>query len=411
MSSSTAAAATPYARGPLFLLAGCHGSLHWVLATFYVLLPFMQQSLGLSYAEAGLLASTVHFASFAANVPSGAVVDMTGRRVACQLVSLVCASIAVLGLAVTDEFWLVALCVGLLAAMNTLWHPAAISYLSDQYREQRGLALSFHTVGASIGDALAPIAMGTIIAVYGWQAATVAAAAPPLLAAGVILVMISPSRGGGYDGSTSATGFKEYFAKLRGLVSNATVWVICLLAGLRGTAQVGLRTFVPLFVANELGLNAVWVGIALLAFQGAGAVVTPFVGHASDRFGRAPIFMFGLGASAILIAVLPYVSNIWAYLVLVALAGAAILTLRPVVQGWALDQTPPEMGGSAISLLFTTQAAFSMSIPFIGGIVADSYGIDATFRMLAAMAALATVAAYAAHRYQRNRESAMSGPG
>ena len=140
MSSSTAAAATPYARGPLFLLAGCHGSLHWVLATFYVLLPFMQQSLGLSYAEAGLLASTVHFASFAANVPSGAVVDMTGRRVACQLVSLVCASIAVLGLAVTDEFWLVALCVGLLAAMNTLWHPAAISYLSDQYREQPGLA-------------------------------------------------------------------------------------------------------------------------------------------------------------------------------------------------------------------------------------------------------------------------------
>jgi len=121
--------------------------------------------------------------------------------------------------------------------------------------------------------------------------------------------------------------------------------------------------------------------------------------------------MFGLGASAILIAVLPYVSNIWAYLVLVALAGAAILTLRPVVQGWALDQTPPEMGGSAISLLFTTQAAFSMSIPVIGGIVADSYGIDATFRMLAAMAALATVAAYAAHRYQRNRESAMSGPG
>jgi MFS family permease len=401
------AAAPKYARGPLFLLAGCHASLHWVLATFYVLLPFLQQSLSLTYSETGLLASTVHFASFAANVPSGAVVDMTGRRVACQLVALVCASIAVLGLAVTDDFWLVAACVGVLAAMNTLWHPAAISYLSDQYRDHRGLALSFHTVGASIGDALAPIAMGTVIAAYGWQAATVAAAAPPLCAAAVILLMMSPRAGGSYRGaSASATGFRDYVAQMRGLLSNVTVWIICVLAGLRGTAQVGLRTFVPLYVANEMGMNAVWVGIALLAFQGAGAVVTPFAGHASDRFGRAPVLMLGLGLSAVLIACLPDAPNIWAFLVLVALVGASILTLRPVVQGWALDQTPPELGGSTISLLFTLQAAFSMAVPVLGGMVADSYGLDATFRMLALMAAIASAAAFWADRYQRRRSGA-----
>ena len=197
--------ALPISRAPLFLLAGCHASLHWVLATFYVLLPFIQQALSLNYAQAGLLASTVHFASFASNVPSGAIVDITGRRVACQLTSLICAAIAMFVLGFSDSFVMVALMTAVLAAMNTLWHPAAISYLSDHYREQRGLALSFHSVGASLGDALAPLTVGAIITVYGWQVATVAAAVPPLIAALVVLAMLAPRGGQRYADKPATT--------------------------------------------------------------------------------------------------------------------------------------------------------------------------------------------------------------
>jgi len=34
-------------RGPLFVIAGAHGSLHWAMAVFYLLLPFIKTEYGL----------------------------------------------------------------------------------------------------------------------------------------------------------------------------------------------------------------------------------------------------------------------------------------------------------------------------------------------------------------------------
>ena len=125
-------------KAPLFVIAGSHGSLHWALATFYLLLPFIQSALGLTYTEAGALASVIHVASFAANIPSGIIVDLSGRRLVCQLVSLVCAALGIAGLGLADEFWVILVFAAVIATMNTLWHPAAISFLSSQYADQRG---------------------------------------------------------------------------------------------------------------------------------------------------------------------------------------------------------------------------------------------------------------------------------
>ena len=47
------------------------------------------KDLGLSYFEAGLLVSVLHISAFAANLGSGVLVDVTGRKVIFQIVSLV----------------------------------------------------------------------------------------------------------------------------------------------------------------------------------------------------------------------------------------------------------------------------------------------------------------------------------
>ena len=52
------------------LLALGHGATHWVLATIYVILPFLGQDLGLSFAQIGGLISIFHAASFLANAGS-----------------------------------------------------------------------------------------------------------------------------------------------------------------------------------------------------------------------------------------------------------------------------------------------------------------------------------------------------
>ncbi len=115
---------------PVMLVSAGHGATHWIAATFYMLLPFIAQELDLSYAQAGFLATCFHLGSTLANLPSGTVVDLTGRRVLFQAVALVIGSVTLIGIAATNAY--VALCaiIAVMGASNMLWHPAAIAYLS-----------------------------------------------------------------------------------------------------------------------------------------------------------------------------------------------------------------------------------------------------------------------------------------
>ncbi|MBT6276931.1 MAG: MFS transporter [Chromatiales bacterium] len=392
--SATIAAAPPVAKAPLFLIAGCHGALHWGLATFYALLPFIKDHLGLSYAETGLLASVVHITSFAVNVPSGVLVDVSGRRLACQLASLFLAGLALAGFGIAVDFWMVVVMTAMLAGMNTLWHPAAISFLSSHYEGNRGLALSFHTVGASIGEAAAPLVVTAAVTIVGWQMAAFVGAVPPLVA-GVVLWLYFTSSGANASGVPAADsrrrGFDDYLSGMRQVLRQARVWQVCVLAGLRGTCQVGLRAFLPLFIVNAMGADPFWIGVVLLAFQGTGALTTPGAGAISDKYGRRQVLMVGLVCGGLLVMGMPSVSNPYLFTVVVAATGASLLSMRPVLQGWALDLTPKELGGSTISIVFAAQAAFAMTVPYLSGVAADTWGIAAAFYLFGGAALVAAV--------------------
>ena len=148
-------------QGTVFLVASGHGGTHWIAATFYLLLPFITRDLGLSYAEAGMLVAVFHLSAFAANFASGLVVDVTGKRVVYQVASLAVGAAALLGCGGAQSLlWLFPMVV-LIGATNNLWHPPAISFLSEHFPRQRGHALSIHALGANVGDALAPFVSGT----------------------------------------------------------------------------------------------------------------------------------------------------------------------------------------------------------------------------------------------------------
>ena len=63
--------------------------------------------------------------------------------------------------------------------------------------------------------------------------------------------------------------------------------------------------------------------------------------------------------------------------------GFALYAVRPVVHSWLMDMTPPELGGSATSLMFGAQTGLSILAPVLGGIIADASGLTTTFYALA----------------------------
>jgi MFS family permease len=381
-------------QGPAFLVASGHAATHWILGTFYVLLPYITHDLGLTYAQAGGLVTLFHVSSFAANAGSGAIVDIRGRRVLVQSASLVigAASLMAMGLAL-QVFWLIPLVV-LIGVTNNLWHPAAISYLSQCYPNNRGYALSIHTLGASMGDAIAPVVAGVALLWVSWQGTSSLLSLPVLGVAALLFFALNKLDKENGLKDQNGSGLGDYFKGVAALVRNRAVIGLCAMSGFRSMTQSGLLVFLPLYLADVLKVSPVVLGLALMSMQVGGMVAGPMAGIASDRIGRQPVTLMCLTAATMSIAGLMLVDGILLFVVVVSLLGLALFAVRPVIHSWALDLAPESMSGSMVSLLFGTQSALSALVPIIGGLIADQWGLAAVFYVLAGTLLIANVLCY-----------------
>ena len=98
-----------------------------------------------------------------------------------------------------------------------------------------------------------------------------------------------------------------------------------------------------------------------------------------------------LSVSTVLIIILTFIDSETVFVAGVSLLGFAMFAMRPVIHSWLMDLTPPQMGGSATSLLFGTQAGLSTLTPAIGGLIADTWGLAAVFYFLAGTMLIANV--------------------
>ena len=394
MGNVAQSASTPEVRrSAIYIVSFGHGGTHWLGATFLTILPFITTDLGLTYAEAGLLVSAYYVGSTLANVPSGMVVDLTGRRLPFQILALAVGSAALAGIGLSTHYLALAAMAAVMGAANMMWHPAAISYLSIRFPRARGFALAVHGLGASLGDALGPLSAGALLTALTWNEAALVNAVPILLIAGVLVFVID--RGPATTDPAGATrlGLRDYAGGIRRLLKTRALWVLCCLAGFRTMAQQGLVTFLPLYLAHELGIGPFWMGFTMMMLQAGGAVAGPFAGAASDRIGRRSIVLVGVLASTIGILALTLVSSLPAYVAGVSILGFVMFAVRPVIQSWTMDLTPPELGASVTSMLFGTQSALATVMPIIGGFLADSFGLVSVFYFLAAVMLLANVLA------------------
>ena len=370
-------------QGPAFLIGLGHGGTHWVAGIFYILLPYINREFGLSYAQAGVLVAIFHASAFGANFFSGLVVDITGRRVVFQIISLLMGAIALSAFAISKGYLSLCLLTVLIGISNNLWHPPAIAFLSMRYPDNRGYALSVHAVCANLGDTLAPIAAGSVIAIAGWQTAAGLGGVPVIGVAVIIAVTLMPldrlSAGSAHRGS----GLADYFTGLRRIVANRAIAGLCLMAGFRSMTQNGLYVFLPLYLVDVMGTGPVMMGAAMMVLQLGGVFAAPVAGTVSDRIGRRPVVLAGLSVTTLMIAVLTLIDNEVLFVAGIALLGFAMFAVRPVVHSWMMDMSPKNLAGSATSLMFGTQSMFSVLMPVAGGMIADVYDLTAVFYMLA----------------------------
>lgn len=396
MSTTTTPPAAVRSFRDVWLIAGGHAFTHWYPATFYILLPLIGRELGFSYSEIGLVMTVQHLAGAISNIPGGIFVDAMGHKGRLMAVSLFWVGVPYAFMSLAPSFWFVLVCAALVGIGNNLWHPAAISTLAHNHHDRKGLVLSYHGMGGNVGEALAPLAIGALLAVYTWRQVVVINVVPGVVMAAFILAFLGAIRfkGDGPHNAQASGERRDSGDFLRGFASlfkNRELMLISLSSGFRTMTQIGLLTFLPVFLAYELGYSPFAVGIVMTLMQVAGFVAGPIGGHISDKIGRKQVILSSMAATAVVIVAMALAGRTAAFVVFVGILGFFLYAVRAVLQAWTIESTPKGMAGSAIGVLFGIQALGAAISPVIFGIVADRYDVFTAFYFLAGTIVIANL--------------------
>ena len=378
---------------PLSIVSAGHGVTHWVNGIFIVLLPFIAQDLSLTYTTTGSMVTVFFIAAVAVTIISGPVIDISKKYILAQFLCLISGALALLLMSGATSTLILATAAVFIGVCVSGWHTPSIPYLSHLYNKNRGLALSIHTVGASLGDGIAPPIAGLIMLVLSWQQTSLLLSIPVAFM-GFYVLRSLPQIRADQNTEDNSSGKYNYWEGLKGLLSNRDMLVLCILAGLWSMTQNGLVVFLPLYLVGEMQSSPVLVGFALFSIQLGAVFGGPIVGTLSDRVGRRPVVIYSLIISAILLIIIPLLENIYLFILMSSLAGCSLYSIRPVIHSWTMDISAGQTSGSAISMLFTAQAALTGLIPIIGGLTADIFGLKLVFVLLTLTSMLALILSF-----------------
>ncbi len=390
MSTTAAAALPPRTFRDVWLISAGHGLTHWYPATFYVLLPLIGKELGLSYTQIGLLMSMQHIAGAISNLPGGMLVDAVGKKGYLMAASLFWVGFPYALMSLTNSMWMLVVCVMLVGIGNNIWHPAAIPTLAHRYPQRKGLVLSFHGMGGNVGEAIAPMVAGALLAWFSWRTVVVINIVPGLVMATLIVVLVGAlaTTRAQDEHDVNASGgepwsLKQYLGDLMSLLRNRALMLICVSAGFRTLTQTGLLVFLPVYLAYEQGYSPIAVGVCMTVLQVAGLIAGPIAGHLSDKVGRQKVVLSSMLLTGVTIIGMVFAGQSLAFIVFVALVGFFLYAMRPVMQAWAVENTPKRLAGTGVGLQFTILSIGGSIAPATFGIIADTWNVYAAFYFLA----------------------------
>ncbi len=403
MSTTVATALPARTFKDVWLISAGHGLTHWYPATFYVLLPLIGKELGLSYTEIGFLMSAQHLAGALSNLPGGMLVDAVGKNGYLMATSLFWVGFPYVLMSLTNSMWMLVMCLMLVGIGNNLWHPAAIPTLAHRYPKRKGLVLSFHGMGGNLGEALAPMAAGTLLAWFSWREVVVINIVPGLVMATLILVLLGAmssthaqdenvnTKSDAAPGDGKTWEVRQYLRDLVSLLHNRTLMLICLSGGFRTLTSTGLLVFLPVYLAYEQGYSPIAIGMCMTVLQVSGMIAGPIGGHLSDKVGRQKVVLSSMLLTGIMIIGMVFAGQSFAFILFVALIGFFLYAMRPVMQAWAIENTPQRLAGTGVGLQFTITAIGASIAPATFGIIADTWNVYAAFYFLAGTIILANL--------------------
>lgn len=368
---------------------GLHTSIWKVASTHVVvdmynniyapMLPLLIPALNMSLANAGTLAMCFQMAGSVSQLGFGAIADRWRPRVllvAGPLLAVI--ALSMVGLAPTP-FWLgVVLVLGGLG--GAAFHPPAAALVYRLADHRKGLAMSAHLSGGSLGFAAAPV-FAPFIAFVGMSYSPLIMIPGLLALAWTLQHMPQMSAPHKHERTTWAT--------LRPAAGPLTLLYFTIV--LRTATTYGFMTFTPTLLTHQgftIGQASAAVSLYLFT-SGIGGFLG---GPLADRIGAKKVILGSLIIAVPFLAVAPHLAPI-GFTAMLAIGGLLLQSTLPISVTFA--QSFVKGGAATVSSLMMGFAwgMGSLTVPLVG-MGADRYGIQPTLAVVAFIPLMAAVLAW-----------------
>ncbi|MCH8350154.1 MAG: MFS transporter [Chloroflexi bacterium] len=353
-----------------------HGISHLYDQGFPIFMPAIAASMSLNTVQVATLLSIRQVGSGVVNLGGGVLVDMLKRQWGLILTGCMLGSaLAYASVGASPSFAFLVLAVILISIPGSLWHLPATAALSQRFPDRRGFAVAMHGFGSSIGNVLGPLMAGGMLTYMLWRNALFLYTIPALLLAGFVWWSLKDVGREGVQEQQTALGSR--FRHGLSLLKNPVVMALILTATLRGIGLNALFHWTPFYLEDPvtgLGMSHFSAGYHFALLTGMGIVSAPFIGAASDRFGRKMVLVPGLICASLLSFVVVSVGD--SLLLIPVFAGLGLFTfaLHQIIQAAVLDVVGRGTEATAIGLIFGLNGIIGGASPFIATLIIDHFG-------------------------------------
>ncbi len=353
-------------------------------------LPRFAEQLGAAPELIGLVvaASTVTGVLF--KLPAGALSDLFGRRRVMLLGTVFFAAPPFLYPFVRDAGALLALRF-VHGFATAIFSPVASAYVAGLGEAGRGARLGWFSSANDVGATAGPLIGGLILYVTASFAASyLLVGLIGVLALGAaLLVPETETRATPVESSLTARA-AEFREGLRDVITTPAVLTA---AAVEATMYLGFGAFLgflPLY-ARAAGLNDAAIAAVLTLQLSVAVLAKPLAGNLSDRLGRKPVIVLGLGTCAAALPLIFRMTSFAGLLAVVPLLGLGVAAVTPTTNALIADLVAARRLGTGMGVFGTIWDIGEAAGPILAGILIGHIGYEQAFDVLATAIAVVAV--------------------
>lgn len=151
-----------------------------------------------------------------------------------------------------------------------------------------------------------------------------------------------------------------------------------------------MLAFLPIFTIEYVGLSSTLAGLLLAVNILLMSLLQLYAGKIADRFSRRLMVIIGSALGLVFLALIPGAHSFWPLLALCVLGGIGGAIALPAAGALMVEAGRRFGMGSTIAVIFVGMSVGIVAGSVLGGIIADSINIGATFYFAALMGLIGT---------------------